>query len=46
MTETLLKGRRIIVTGGASGMGQGLVRAMQRMLSSQYDSDPEKAPHW
>ncbi|OJY53912.1 SDR family NAD(P)-dependent oxidoreductase [Sphingomonas sp. 67-41] len=28
MTETLLKGRRIIVTGGASGMGEGLVRAL------------------
>lgn len=27
MSEQILKGRRIIVTGGASGMGEGLVRA-------------------
>jgi NAD(P)-dependent dehydrogenase (short-subunit alcohol dehydrogenase family) len=28
MNEMLLSGRRIIVTGGASGMGEGLVRAL------------------
>lgn len=28
MTEPTLSGRRIIVTGGASGMGEGLVRAL------------------
>lgn len=28
MSDAMLKGRRIIVTGGASGMGEGIVRAL------------------
>ncbi|APR51068.1 SDR family NAD(P)-dependent oxidoreductase [Sphingomonas koreensis] len=31
MADRMLEGRRIIVTGGASGMGEGLVRALPAM---------------
>jgi len=39
MPETLLSGRRIIVTGGASGMGEGLVRALPGLGASVVSLD-------
>jgi NAD(P)-dependent dehydrogenase (short-subunit alcohol dehydrogenase family) len=44
MTDAQLDGRRIIVTGGASGMGAGLVRALPRLgarvVSLDLTADP------
>jgi NAD(P)-dependent dehydrogenase (short-subunit alcohol dehydrogenase family) len=44
MTDAQLDGRRIIVTGGASGMGAGLVRALPRLgarvVSLDLTTDP------
>lgn len=39
MTDQLLAGRRIIVTGGASGMGEGLVRALPGLGASVVSLD-------
>jgi NAD(P)-dependent dehydrogenase (short-subunit alcohol dehydrogenase family) len=39
MTEAPLKARRIIVTGGASGMGEGLVRALPGLGASVVSLD-------
>lgn len=39
MTDQLLAGRRIIVTGGASGMGEGLVRALPGLGASIVSLD-------
>ncbi|RYY25855.1 MAG: SDR family oxidoreductase [Sphingomonadales bacterium] len=39
MTDQSLKGRRIIVTGGASGMGEGIVRALTRLGASVVSLD-------
>jgi NAD(P)-dependent dehydrogenase (short-subunit alcohol dehydrogenase family) len=43
MTHPILNGRRIIVTGGASGMGEGLVRALPRFGASVVSLDFDAA---
>ncbi len=44
MTTTRLDGRRIIITGGASGMGEGLVRAFPALGATvvSMDLNPDK----
>lgn len=43
MTDQLLSGRRIIVTGGASGMGEGLVRALPGLGAQVVSLDRNEA---
>ena len=43
MTQQDLSGRRIIVTGGASGMGEGLVRALPGLGASVVSLDLNEA---
>ena len=43
MTDPILNGRRIIITGGASGMGEGLVRAFPGLGAMVVSLDFEAA---
>ena len=44
MAELILKGRRIIITGGASGMGEGLVQAFPGLGAQVVSLDFAAAP--
>ncbi|MCW2916164.1 MAG: oxidoreductase [Actinomycetia bacterium] len=44
MTDSSLAGRRILVTGGASGMGAGLVRAFAAEAASVVSCDIQTGP--
>jgi NAD(P)-dependent dehydrogenase (short-subunit alcohol dehydrogenase family) len=43
MTVAMLKGRRIIITGGASGMGEGLVRNLPGLGATVVSLDSNEA---